>query len=662
MTATLGSPAWGQRRAAIEEYDIRLQDAESAYDDIARIAAHVCDAPVALVTIIDADYQWFKAHVGTDISGTSLDDAICVHALNEPDILVIPDLSTDPRTIGNALVTAGPQVRFYAGVPLRVESGVTIGTLCVLDLVSRPAGLSLIQRDTMLRLAQQVVSNLELRRSLAERDMALARIAAAEQQLNDEEQRWRHLFENVTDGFALADAIRSDDGRVVDWRFLDANSAWFSMIGLDRKTTIGRTGTEVTPATPTEWLGDLSRVLETGIPAAFEHRSTATGRWFRGRCSRINGDRFCTVLHDITDERAAAVRQAALIRLGDALRDCHSVADVTRAASMIVGETLNVARAGFGRIDTALEHIDVEPDWTRESGVSIAGRHRCDEYGALSVTLRHGDPLVIDDLSSDPRTAADRQSLQVLGIGSLVNMPVRRDGRVTAIFFVHDSHARQWTSDELGFLRKVADRVEVGVTQVEAEAQQQLLIGELAHRLKNTLSMVQAIASQTLRGALDQGRLDAFDSRLQALGVAHDVLVNRDWVGADLRMTVDRMIAVFDRNARIRVNGPPVALGARAALAVALILHELGTNAVKYGGLSNDAGTVAIEWQVDETGTLTFEWRENGGPPVVTPSRKGFGSKLLRLGLGGIGNSEVRYDPDGVAARMQASLSDLAGY
>lgn len=661
MAATLGSPAWEQRLAAIEEYDVRAQQAEPTYDAIARIAAHVCAAPVALVTIIDAEYQWFKAHVGTDIGGTALDDAICAHALNEPDLLVIQDLSIDPRTAANRLVTDGPRVRFYAGVPLRVESGVTIGTLCVLDVAPRATGLDPIQRDTLQRLAQQVVLNLEMRRSLAQRDAALARIETTERQLSEEEQRWRHLFDNIADGFALADAIRDGAGTVVDWRYLDANRAWFAMVGLDRDATVGRMGSIVTPATPTTWIDELAQVIETGIPAAFEHHSSATGRWFRGRCVRIDGDRFCTVLHDITDERQAAIRQSAILRLGDALRECRSVADVTRAASAIVGETLNVARAGFGRIDASFEHVDVEPDWTREGVETIAGRHRFGAYGSIEDTLRGGDPLILHDVRTDPRTAPDSDPLLGQGIGALVNMPVRRGGRVTAIFFVHNSEPRHWTPEELGFLRKVADRVEVGVNQVEAEAQQALLIGELAHRLKNTLSMVQAIASQTLRGSLDKAGFDAFDARLQALAVAHDVLVDREWVGADMRSTVDRVIGVFDRDSRVRIVGPVVALGARAALALALILHELSTNAVKYGALSNDDGVVAVEWRVDETGVLTLEWTERGGPPVRQPTRRGFGSKLLRLGLAGIGDSDLCYNREGFSARMRANIADLAG-
>ena len=142
------------------------------------------------------------------------------------------------------------------------------------------------------------------------------------------------------------------------------------------------------------------------------------------------------------------------------------------------------------------------------------------------------------------------------------------------------------------------------------------------------------------------------------MGVAHDVLVDRNWVGADMRATIGQVLAVFGCDDRIMLSGGDVALGARAALSLALILHELGTNAVKYGALSNADGLVSIDWTVTD-GVLRFDWREAGGPPVWTPSRRGFGSKLLRLGLTGNGDSEICFDPAGIIVTMRATLSDL---
>jgi two-component sensor histidine kinase/PAS domain-containing protein len=637
----MDDPATAERLAAIRDYRLTQPTGDAALDDLVRLAARICAAPVALVTIIAADWQWFSARVGTDAAGTALDDAICVHALDADDLLVIPDLSIDSRTRDSGIVAAGPMMRFYAGVPLRLN-GVAIGTLCVLDVAPRPKGLSDSQREMMHSLARQVVATLEMRRLLVERDATRARITVAETALSGNEQRWQGLFENLGDGFALGEALRGADGRVVDWQFFDANPAWFALWGIDRAAMLAKTGRVLDPAAPPRWADDLHGMLRDGTPVGFVHHIPTLRRWFRGHCFRIDGERFGAILQDITEERSAEGRQSALIQLGDVLRDCHDAAAVAGVASALVGETLNVAGAGFGRIDATATQIEIEPDWTRTGGPMLAGRHGLADFGALHGAIERGEAVVVRDVQTDSRTIGRGDALLAIPIGAFVIVPVRRDGRTVSAFLVHDPAPRRWRPEEIAFLRKVADRVEVG----------------MGHRLKNTLSMVQAIASQTLRGAIDREPLAAFERRLQALGVAHDVLVDRNWVGADMRATIGQVLGVFGCDDRIALSGPDVALDARAALSLALILHELGTNAVKYGALSNADGRVSVDWTVVD-GTLRFDWRETGGPPVWAPSRRGFGSKLLRLGLTGNGDSEICFDPAGIAVTMHAALPDV---
>lgn len=648
------------RLTAIRDYRLVEATGDPAQHDLVRLAAQICAAPVALVTIVDADWQWFSARIGTDVTGTSLDDSICVHALASDEMLVISDLSVDPRTRDSGIVTAGPKVRFYAGVPLRIADGVAVGTLCVLDTVARPEGLSDMQRDMLQSLARQVVRTLDLRKLLAERDATLARVVAVEADLTRRDQRWQGLFENLDDGFALGRALRDADGRVVDWQFFDANPAWFALWNIDRDTMLAHTGRVLDVAAPARWVDDLDGLLRDGTPVVFVHHIPTLGRWFRGHCFRIDGERFGAILRDITDEQGAAGRQGALLQLGDALRDCHDAAAVARVAATLVGETMDVGGAAFGRIDATMTRIEIEPDWTARDDHSLSGRHCLARFGELRDAIEQGGAVVVQDVQGDVRTRGLADTLRALSIGAFVLIPVRRDGRTVSAFLAHDPQPRRWTAEEVVFLRKVADRVEVGMGQVESEARQSLLIQELAHRLKNTLSMVQAIASQTLRGTIDRAPLDAFERRLQALGVAHDVLVERNWVGADMRATIEQVLAVFGCDDRITLTGPDVALGARAALSLALILHELGTNAVKYGALSNATGRVLLDWSVAD-GALAMCWREAGGPAVRTPERRGFGSKLLRLGLSGNGDSDVCFAEDGIVVTMCAALSDLTG-
>ena len=164
-----------ERLAALASYDIPDTVPEEGFDDVVQLARQLCDAPVALVSLVAADRQWFKAKSGFPLSETGLDSSVCAHALAEPDLLVIEDLTLDLRTSANSLVVGEPFIRFYAGAPLRTASGDVLGTLCVIDTVPRPTALTEAQGDGLRRLARQVVNLLELRKAVAEREAALSR-------------------------------------------------------------------------------------------------------------------------------------------------------------------------------------------------------------------------------------------------------------------------------------------------------------------------------------------------------------------------------------------------------------------------------------------------------------------------------------------------------
>ena len=164
---TPDSPDVSAHLAALDTYDILDTPAEQGFEDVTLLASRICDTPVALVSLVDRDRQWFKARTGFPRCETDLNSSVCKFVLTEPDILVIPDLTRDSRTAANPLVTGGPRIRFYAGAPLRTPEGVTIGSLCVIDSAPRPAGLSESQQETLRALARQVITLLELRRKSA---------------------------------------------------------------------------------------------------------------------------------------------------------------------------------------------------------------------------------------------------------------------------------------------------------------------------------------------------------------------------------------------------------------------------------------------------------------------------------------------------------------
>ena len=159
----------------------------------------------------------------------------------------------------------------------------------------------------------------------------------------------------------------------------------------------------------------------------------------------------------------------------------------------------------------------------------------------------------------------------------------------------------------------------------------------------------------------EKDAVDAFLRRLGALGVAHDQLLAKDWSSADVTMIAHLLSDVHGAR-RITVDGPPVTLGPKSTLSLSLVLHELATNAAKYGALSVPEGKVELSWRVesrDSEPELVMRWRESDGPPVVEPVSKGFGTRLIRMGVAGAGGVEKKYLPEGFIATFRATLAEI---
>jgi two-component sensor histidine kinase len=198
-----------------------------------------------------------------------------------------------------------------------------------------------------------------------------------------------------------------------------------------------------------------------------------------------------------------------------------------------------------------------------------------------------------------------------------------------------------------------------------AEEHQQLLINELNHRVKNTLATVQSVASQTLRNAesAEQAK-EALEARLFALSRAHDVLTRENWEGADLYAIVEQAVAPYSScgEDRLHLAGSRIRVPPRMALALAMALQELATNAVKYGALSTETGEIRIAWGVQATGCgrrLHLRWEESGGPAVRPPSRRGFGSRLIERSLSHDlgGTARIEFPSAGLVCTVDAPLS-----
>ncbi|GAB6845828.1 PAS domain S-box-containing protein [Methylorubrum rhodinum] len=487
----------------------------------------------------------------------------------------------------------------------------------------------------------------------------------AEARLAESEAHWRGLFERLSEGFLVGEVVRDHAGRITDWRYVDVNAAWGPLVGLDPACIVGRTLREVLPGVEDEWVDEFAGVVESGQPVTFTRRVSTLRRWYEGRAFPLGSERFGMIFLDVTARVEADTRRDALLELGERLRDLDTVPALVGTAAGILARVNDATRAGYGLVDAARETVEVLTDWHAPDTVSVAGRHGFRTYGSYIEDLKRGEVVAIDDVTRDPRTRDNAAALLAIGVRVLLNVPILERGRLVGIAFVNWADHHPFTGDDLAFVRTVADRVQSAVARLQAEADQRVLNEELSHRLKNTFAMVISIATQTLRTVPERAPVEAFERRIHAPSSAHDVLLRQSWAAAPAREVMRAVLANAGHGDRVDLAGPELDLGPRATLSLSLLLHELATNAAKYGALSVPDGRVAVEWQLageGEAREVSLDWTERGGPPPTPPvnsGRKGFGSRLIHLGLVGTGGVDLRYPPSGFQATMRAPLVQL---
>ncbi|HEV2602403.1 MAG TPA: PAS domain-containing protein [Microvirga sp.] len=330
MQPSESTPAWSEaeRLAALRDFGILDTAPEAAFDDIARIAAHVCGAPIAVVNFIEDERQWFKAEIGLGVRETPLDVSICAHAILQPGLFVVPDTTKDRRFQNNPLVTGEPGLRFYAGALLETQDGLPLGTLCVLDTQVRPEGITEAQGQTLLALARQVMTQLEHRR-------ALARLARRESELAESERRFR----------TIADAMPQIVWSALPNGYHDYfNRRWYEFTGATAEECEG------TGWNPTLHPDDREKAwsawqvsLATGQPYEIEYRFRAQDgsyRWFIGRALPIRNEagaveRWFGTCTDVDDlKRSEEARELLARELSHRIKNIFAVVGGLAALSV----------------------------------------------------------------------------------------------------------------------------------------------------------------------------------------------------------------------------------------------------------------------------------------------------------------------------------------
>ena len=349
------------------------------------------------------------------------------------------------------------------------------------------------------------------------------------------------------------------------------------------------------------------------------------------------------------------------------------------------------ARPRFARDGEFLGMIGVNVDIT-ERELSEAALRESEERFRLAVEAAPSGMVMTDSAGRIMLVNADAERLFGYGreelIGRQVEMLVperfrARHPALRASVLENAAPRRIGEGRELFALRKdgVEVPVEIGLSPIvtpdgamilasvfditerkQAEAQRELLIAELNHRMKNMLAVVQSIAHQTFRGEeLSAEARKAFDGRLVALASAHELLTRKRWDSASMKQLVQDIFHTLGaKEHRISVSGPEILLQPKQTVAVAMALHELCTNAIKYGALSNDKGMVRLGWSYEDADRkLELVWQEEGGPPVSAPSRRGFGTRLIERGLASDFGASVDLDfrPEGLICRINAQIA-----
>ena len=756
-------PAWSEaeRLRALDAYAILDTPLEPLFDELVQLAADVCDAPIAVINFIADGRQWFKAEVGIGARELPLDVSICRFAILQPGLFVVPDLTQDPRFENNPLVTQAGGLRFYAGSLLETPDGLPLGTLCILDTKPREGGLAERQGRALASLARHVMSELELRKAIAQRNADLeekrASVAAlealivtrkqAEEAGGDFSRVLRVIAKGVLAAMpeataATVELVEGDDlvyraaagvteahlglrvnrggslaGRsVLEGRpLVSADSELDDRVDRDSCRLVGARSFVVVPLIRH---GDAVGVLklQAARPDVFGPREITIAQLFAGILAASFADaaetkalRALRASEAELRERLNAIPQMVWSTTADGTVDfySHSWHHFTGAplgttegegwSDMLHPDDRDRVWAEWRRVLASGEPYEVEYRLRyRDEGYRwVLGRalpirdeqgairrwmgtstdiddlkRTSEELGRTSALLR-----LIGDSSPDLIFAKDRESRllyanpaaqrvigapisqvlgkaddewatdkaqaekvmatdqQVVSTGETVDVDeVITDAAGQTLYFRSvKAPLRTPAGEIIGLVGITSDITKRRAT----EERERLLAREIDHRSKNLLAVVQSVVQLTRADDAD-GLKNAVMGRIQSLARAHSLLAAGRWEGVDLRQLVTEELAAYAGRelGRITIEGPTLHLRPTAAQALGLVIHELATNAVKYGALSALAGRLAIDWSLshgpDEDQRLGLRWVERGADKVAPPTRKGFGTTVIR--------------------------------
>jgi len=280
--------------------------------------------------------------------------------------------------------------------------------------------------------------------------------------------------------------------------------------------------------------------------------------------------------------------------------------------------------------------------------------------GLPGLVLKTAEPVWVTDTEH-----SENFPRKGLGFKSAFGFPLKAQGSVIAVleFFCED--AQQPDEELLLIVRTLGEQVGRVFERKKTEDRQKLLLGELNHRVKNTMAIIKAVVAQSFRNAktLEETQ-NTIEKRLDAVASAHHLLTTERWTKASMTQIIEAALESCGAPKEcVQIQGEDFNVRAETAVTISLAIHELCTNAFKYGAFSSENGKLTISWSLtkEKPPKFCFEWLERGGPKVTPPERTGFGSKLLQTGLGGSlgGTVDLNYEPEGFKMRFLAALPSV---
>ncbi len=504
------------------------------------------------------------------------------------------------RLVLDELDTVIPFLTFYPAIVLSTALGGLYAGVAAAGLSAMLAVFFIVgflERAGMIGIAEflasaaLIVSVVELA-VRSERERALSK--------NQEEKNapLRRLIEQAPVAMAMFDR---------DMIYLAASDRWFEVFGVKPASTIGRCHYDVFPRLPERWKDAHRRgLLGQSVSGEWEtfddHTGASTVFSWQVQPWRTEGDETAGIIIIVEDLTARATAEREL-------RMSEQRLSFALSAGQLAIWDWGLASSDIVWNDEHYRILGYQPRSIQPSYDAWARRVVKDDLGEVELRLQKAAATGGNYTAQYRVYGADDRIRWVEAFGQVMLTGDTASARM------------------YGILRDITD-------QKMAEAQTRLLLQEINHRAKNLLAVVQSIAELTAEETEPQSFAAVFKSRLASLSACHDLLVRSGWRGVDLETLIRSEVAHLEGGAqerRMEISGSTLQLNALAAQTIGMAVHELATNAVKFGALSYSAGRISVQWQVDtETERFRLEWKETGGPPVVAPDRQGFGTSVMK--------------------------------